>query len=102
MVEAKTSPGPWTWGPDKMDGMNTLLDAEGNDVAFARSYDDEIVVKNPDDAALIASAPTLAAQLAEAVGLLRELHANMNHQTGPGCCPSGRFLTRVDGAKVSP
>ena len=41
----------------------------------------------------------LTAQLAEAVALLRELHANMNHQTGPGCCPSGRFLARVDGAK---
>ncbi len=47
------------------------------------------------------SRETHEAQLAEAVGLLRELHANMNHQTGPGCCPSGRFLVRID-ATVTP
>lgn len=53
------------------------------------------------EALITAERATLAAQLADAVDLLRELHANMNHQTGPQCCPSGRFLARIDGAHTA-
>lgn len=44
-------------------------------------------------------APTIAARLEEAVGLLRELHANMNHRVN--CvCRTGKLLAAIDAEKA--
>lgn len=68
---SKHSPGPWNWGPDKMDGENTLLDANGDDVAYAYHYDDHVRVPNETDARLIAAAPELLGLLKDALWRLR-------------------------------
>ena len=70
MADKKVSPGPWRFGPSAGDGENALLDANGADIVCARHDDVGIAVRWPANAALIASAPTIAAQLAEAVRLL--------------------------------
>jgi hypothetical protein len=75
-----TAPGPWHWGPDREDAAHSLLDANGNNLVWARQYDDECVVKSPGVAALIADAwklPSLTVSLEEAGRMLKEVRAEL-------------------------
>jgi hypothetical protein len=92
----KHSPGPWRavqgLEGNEIYANDSMLVAELNDLDPTDRGKAEV------DAAIIASAPTLAAQLAEAVGLLRGLARQMTMATD--FVTAGRvraFLARVDG-----
>lgn len=65
--EAKTSPGPWRW--ESSDDYECLIDAEGREILRCDYFPRDDFGR---DDLLIASAPTLAARLERAVGLLRD------------------------------
>lgn len=89
-----TSPGPWRWRHHDESGGHALVDASGHIVA-------DVWNASADNAALIASAPRLAAELADAVALLREdfgeVHDHKRPEKQPGCwlCRVAVFLARV-------
>jgi len=109
MADEKVSPGPWRWRhipgvPERIE----VLSADGKYIGILWALDDG----SPRDAdgALIASAPTIAARLAEAVALLRRyawamtgaLHTHdVLELPGKDCtaCDTSAFLARIDAEK---
>lgn len=96
---SKHSPGPWEWKY----GHRHVWSSAGHPVIGATDDRDgyssrcRIVCPNPADAALIASAPAIAAHLDEAVGLLRRIGATVTGGKHKGECAScGLFVDRCD------